>query len=142
MSYRVFLRAPPKSALKASEGQTFTWHTVRSRDEAISSQDVAAETSSVEAKDSTLDGDTRDWILPPASFEAASQRISEMYKNVIFLRDEDDEQNGDEYEEEREVIDETRNVNGAFFSLTILRVKLMVHVKLRRIPHLMAADEP
>ena len=78
----------------------------------------------IDAEDSTLDGETRDWILPPATFEAASQRISEMYKNVIFLRDEDDEQDWDEREEETVDADETRNLNGDSLLLPV-SVKLI-----------------
>ena len=77
-----------------------------------------------DAEDSTPDGETRDWILPPATFEAASQRISEMYRNVIFLRDEDDEQDWNEREEETVAVDETRDLNGASLLLP-LSVKLI-----------------
>ncbi len=39
-----------------------------------------------------------DWLIPPATFEAAGLRISLLYRNMIF-RDEDDEDEGDVEEE-------------------------------------------
>ncbi|KAL5537251.1 hypothetical protein ACEPAF_1074 [Sanghuangporus sanghuang] len=94
MSYRIFLSAPSSASLKNTAGQSFTWCTARSERSGFgTSQDAGKDAplgACIDTEDSTMDGETRGWLLPPATLGAASQRISDIYKNVIFPQDDDD----------------------------------------------------
>ncbi|OCB83979.1 hypothetical protein A7U60_g8650 [Sanghuangporus baumii] len=118
MSYRIFLSAPSSASLKNTAGQNFTWCTARSERSGFgTSQDAGKDAplgACIDTEDSTMDGETRGWLLPPATLGAASQRISDIYKNVIFPQDDDDgldlhEQ--DTRDGETGVRDETRDVS-------------------------------
>ncbi|KAF6761339.1 hypothetical protein DFP72DRAFT_1042197 [Ephemerocybe angulata] len=122
--YRVFLGAPSLSALTSTkdEGQSYHWQTVCSTDTpAVQHQQVPSATSSLGVNDSSLfttpwlqrsasygrigrsQGGRRpedsiiSFVYPPATLEAASRRISLVYRNAIFDRSEggeDDEGGG------------------------------------------------
>ncbi|KAH8107261.1 hypothetical protein DFH11DRAFT_1228077 [Phellopilus nigrolimitatus] len=102
MSYRVFLIAPTTAELKKL-AQVNTYHrkTASSseiaEDKRLTTPELDRQTCIDRA--ATQPEDTvDDWILPPATLDAASQRISEMYQNIIFA-DEEEEQSGYEGEE-------------------------------------------
>ncbi|KAL5492051.1 hypothetical protein ACEPAI_3498 [Sanghuangporus weigelae] len=101
MSYRVFLNAPSSASLKNTAKQNFTWCTARSEDSGFgTSQEAGKNVSLGTSIDS--EGETRDWLIPPATLGAASQRISDMYKNVIFPQDNLGEPDWEEYEDTQE----------------------------------------
>ncbi|EGN95781.1 hypothetical protein SERLA73DRAFT_76843 [Serpula lacrymans var. lacrymans S7.3] len=74
--YRIFLGAPPSSAID-EDAQSYTWNTI---------QQTPSHTTSV--------------VYPAATLEAASRRISLLYKNIIFDDDDEEEQQRDLLEED------------------------------------------
>ncbi|EJD07228.1 uncharacterized protein FOMMEDRAFT_149739 [Fomitiporia mediterranea MF3/22] len=105
MPYRVFLNAPTFAALKKqTSGDKYSWQTARSNSPGVLSagsnneetQPVRVGTSRSKDEESLSnlsirDPDAQEWLIPPATLGAASQRISEMYKNVIFSDVEEEE---------------------------------------------------
>ena len=102
-SYKVFLRAPSTAELKRNDktGSSFKWHTVEgllipnnqnnssithSSSKNFQSHDVPPFLLSPESPEKA-----QEWLIAPASLNAATQRMSDMYKNVIFAEDEDEE---------------------------------------------------
>ena len=74
--YRIFLGAPSARELRESTGnETYQWKTITypmAQDEADTSVSL------------------NDMPLPPLTLEAATQRISLLYQNIIFDEDEDE----------------------------------------------------
>ena len=69
--YRVFLGAPPKADI-FNDANSYKWHTISSTD----SYSKSTTRLGVES--------TQSFIFPLATLEAASHRISLIYKNIIF----------------------------------------------------------
>ena len=76
MPYKVFLRAPTFSELKTAN--MMRWKTIEGTGglQASSASHQSAQLAEVSSGG--------EWILPQETISAASQRISDMYKNVIF----------------------------------------------------------
>ncbi|KAI5116556.1 hypothetical protein M0805_000467 [Coniferiporia weirii] len=98
--YRVFLKAPTTADLKRKNtDDTPHWQTAsRSSLAKVQRQNSKSllqrsgghlENPSIQEEAASEDEGER--ILPPATIDAASQRISEMYKNVIFIDEEEEE---------------------------------------------------
>ena len=68
--YRVFLGAPSKTDI-FNDAKSYKWHTISSSDSHSNSTRLVVEGS-------------QSFIFPLATLEAASHRISLIYKNIIF----------------------------------------------------------
>jgi len=68
--YRVFLGAPSKAEIY-NDANSYQWHTISSSDSCSKSARLGVE-------------GTQSLIFPLATLEAASHRISLIYKNIIF----------------------------------------------------------
>lgn len=79
MHYKIFARAPTYRELKMKRHALNTWKVVQGN--------VDDTSKSIEVADQ--DEDDTGWILPASTYNAASQRISDMYRNVVFGNDED-----------------------------------------------------
>lgn len=104
-SYKIFLKAPSAAELERTErtGTDFSWHTIEGllvpNNESNTSinleQSSGGNLQRHEIPSFLLPLDssdkTREWLIPPASMDIATQRMSEMYKNAIFAEDDDDE---------------------------------------------------
>lgn len=54
-----------------------------------------------------------DWLIPPATFEAASSRISLLYQNVIFRDDDGEDEGGAEEEIDADRDEYSRRLDGS-----------------------------
>ena len=86
--YRVFLGAPSKADI-FNDTNSFKWHTISSNDSYSKSTRLGYE-------------GTQSFIFPLATLEAASHRISLIYKNIIF----DDASEMEGLSEERPEVEE------------------------------------
>ena len=77
--YRVFLGAPSKADI-SNDTNSYKWHTISSSDS--------------HSKSTRLGGDGTQSHFPLATLEAASHRISLIYKNIIFDNEADSEMPG------------------------------------------------
>lgn len=84
MSYKIFTKAPSYAELQARE--RMHWKTIEVR--GMTTTGVDTTTTPID------DGVGTQWILPPVTLAVATQKISEIYKNVIFA-----DESGDELEE-------------------------------------------
>ena len=105
--YRVFLGAPSKADI-FNDANSYKWHTISSSDSYSKSTRLGVEF-------------TQSFIFPLATLEAASQKISLIYKNIIF--DDVSELEGLS-EEQLEVVEPTREGLGMVLSLAT-RLSLM-----------------
>lgn len=102
--YKIFTRAPTAAELKNRTSQSinsdFNWQAVEGSltpepdEENIS--EVLKYKSQSRKKELPFElpqdeEGSNEWILPPATLNVATQRISDMYKNVIFADEGDDE---------------------------------------------------
>lgn len=71
--YRVYSGAPSFAQLKTSSSVKYQWITTSSSNNAPTGPDIRHDPS---------------WLIPVATMDTATQRISEMYKNVLFDDDE------------------------------------------------------
>ena len=131
--YRVFLGAPPPSAVVSTE--SYHWQTVSTTDNqhrhprptplsASSSNEQESylwPMRSVSAARLLQRADS--FLYPPATLEAASRRISLIYKNAIFDRTEEGYGEGPDNEEEQ---DEERG-SESFEPLHLLRLTLVAY---------------
>jgi hypothetical protein len=109
MPYRIFLGAPSPQDLAnidSSAASAYHWQTVSS------SSRIPSKSSSTRLIE------TQSLILPPATLEAASRRISLIYQNIIF--DESKDEEGDSLVEEDDLRDgnESRKLGGRLTDLT------------------------
>ena len=70
--YRVFLGAPSKADI-SNDTNSYKWHTISSSDSHTKSTRLGVDGTQSQA-----------FIFPLATLEAASHRISLIYKNIIF----------------------------------------------------------
>lgn len=119
MSYKVFLKAPTAAALKDNATkESFRWQIANSQDKGQSS--FLNKSSDVLSKDSGRDEaqveGVQEWILHPATLGAASQRISEMYRNVIFAEDDDEEE---PWEGRKETVEDGSGFDGSRIGVSL-----------------------
>jgi hypothetical protein len=86
--YRVFLGAPSKADI-FNDTKSYKWHTLSSSDSYSKSTRLGVE-------------GTQSFIFPLATLEAASHRISLIYKNIIFDDASEMEGSSEERPEEEE----------------------------------------
>ncbi|KAG5635340.1 hypothetical protein H0H81_011662 [Sphagnurus paluster] len=82
MSYRVFLGAPTASDI-SNDPNSYKWQTFSSRQVTATSR-LSTEQSIIATSQGPKLGRTQSVVLPVATLEAASRRISLVYKNVLF----------------------------------------------------------
>lgn len=104
-NYKVFLKAPSAAELErtARTGTDFSWHTIegflvpnnesntsinpeQSSGGSLQRHEIPSFLLPLDSPDKT-----REWLIPPASMDIATQRMSEMYKNAIFAEDDDED---------------------------------------------------
>ena len=128
-SYKVFLGAPTTAELRNQNTQdsadNLTWRAAegplhRENDATISRTDSKAKAQS--QRDGLnliispqISEESREWIMPAATLNAATQRISEMYKNVIFPDDEEDDEDSWVVKDEEYSRDDSRlDISGEY----------------------------
>jgi len=97
--YRVFLGAPSGSEIQ-KDPSTYNWSTISSTIPLTRAQSPLEHDGSLLAIGSDDSRrhqlkPTQSFFFPPGTLEAASHRISLIYKNVLFQDDDDEELEGD-----------------------------------------------
>ncbi|KLO04947.1 hypothetical protein SCHPADRAFT_840002 [Schizopora paradoxa] len=110
--YKVFLPAPTYAEIRAelqtpqSSRVKRQWEVLEySSAKSVSNPISRTDTEIVDAQITTGDAfQSREWVLPPGTLEAVGSRISDLYKNVIFG---DDDEEDDEFIRSRQFEDFT-----------------------------------
>lgn len=89
-SYRVFLGAPSKLDI-SNDPLDYQWQTITSRSEPSERPTSGPSLAAISTRERSYSA----VILPPATLEAASQRISLIYKGLVFGNDWDDDEDGE-----------------------------------------------